>query len=117
MSIAQAHALLTRPGSPFEIEEQGDPRRAAQGLEERARRPCATCWKLGRAHGDKTSWSTRTSGSPSRPSTARSSTFAAELQPQGVEKGDRVAMIMRNLPEWPVAFFAGQLVGADRHAR
>jgi len=30
----------------------------------------------------------------------------------GVRKGDRVAVVMRNLPEWPVAFFAGILVGA-----
>jgi long-chain acyl-CoA synthetase len=29
-----------------------------------------------------------------------------------VGKGDRVAVIMRNLPEWPVAFFAGILTGA-----
>ena len=36
---------------------------------------------------------------------------AAELAAQGVVKGDRVAVIMRNLPEWPVAFFAGILVG------
>ena len=36
----------------------------------------------------------------------------AELQDDGVEKGDRVAIIMRNLPEWPVAFYAAVLVGA-----
>jgi long-chain acyl-CoA synthetase len=39
-------------------------------------------------------------------------TLAAELQKQGVKKGDRVALIMRNLPEWPVAFFAATMVGA-----
>ena len=33
-------------------------------------------------------------------------TLARELQRQGVQKGDRVAIIMRNLPEWPVAFYA-----------
>ena len=38
--------------------------------------------------------------------------LALELQAQGVKKGDRVALIMRNLPEWPVAFFATTLVGA-----
>ncbi|MBP2366926.1 class I adenylate-forming enzyme family protein [Pseudonocardia parietis] len=30
----------------------------------------------------------------------------------GVRKGDRVAIAMRNLPEWPVAFFAAASVGA-----
>jgi acyl-CoA synthetase (AMP-forming)/AMP-acid ligase II len=27
-------------------------------------------------------------------------------------KGDRVAIAMRNIPEWPVAFFAASLIGA-----
>jgi long-chain acyl-CoA synthetase len=39
-------------------------------------------------------------------------TLARQLQADGVRKGDRVAVIMRNLPEWPVAFFAGVLAGA-----
>lgn len=38
--------------------------------------------------------------------------LAAELQARGVKKGDRVAVAMRNLPEWPVAFFAGAVIGA-----
>ncbi|HEX3365429.1 class I adenylate-forming enzyme family protein, partial [Phenylobacterium sp.] len=38
--------------------------------------------------------------------------FAHELKFQGVEKGDRVALAMRNLPEWPVAFFAATNLGA-----
>ncbi len=39
-------------------------------------------------------------------------TLAAALQDIGVRKGDRVALAMRNLPEWPVAFFAGAVIGA-----
>ena len=39
-------------------------------------------------------------------------TLGAALQDMGVRKGDRVALAMRNLPEWPVAFFAGAVVGA-----
>jgi long-chain acyl-CoA synthetase len=30
----------------------------------------------------------------------------------GVQKGDRVAIAMRNLPEWSVAFFAATMIGA-----
>lgn len=30
----------------------------------------------------------------------------------GIKKGDRVAIIMRNYPQWPVAFFAGLSLGA-----
>jgi long-chain acyl-CoA synthetase len=39
-------------------------------------------------------------------------TLAQEFQLQGVRKGDRIAIIMRNLPEWPVAFFAASVCGA-----
>jgi acyl-CoA synthetase (AMP-forming)/AMP-acid ligase II len=35
-----------------------------------------------------------------------------ELRERGVKKGDRVALAMRNLPEWPVAFFATVTLGA-----
>lgn len=30
----------------------------------------------------------------------------------GIEKGDRVAIVMRNYPQWPVAFFAASMIGA-----
>lgn len=30
----------------------------------------------------------------------------------GIKKGDRVAIVMRNYPQWPVAFFAGLSLGA-----
>ena len=39
-------------------------------------------------------------------------TLAHALQARGVKKGDRVALAMRNLPEWPVAFFAAAVTGA-----
>ncbi len=37
---------------------------------------------------------------------------AALLAESGVKKGDRVALVMRNLPEWPVVFMAALLAGA-----
>lgn len=38
--------------------------------------------------------------------------LAHEFQARGVAKGDRVAVAMRNLPEWPAAFFAAVTIGA-----
>ena len=35
----------------------------------------------------------------------------------GIAKGDRVAIAMRNFPEWPVAFWAAASVGALRSTR
>lgn len=39
-------------------------------------------------------------------------TLAQALKAEGLEKGDRVAIVMRNLPEWPVAYFATVVSGA-----
>ena len=36
----------------------------------------------------------------------------ALLETYGVKKGDRVAIIMRNYPQWPVPFFAALSIGA-----
>ena len=38
--------------------------------------------------------------------------LAGDLRVNGVEKGDRVAVAMRNMPEWPVAFYAAAALGA-----
>ncbi|MDQ4420982.1 class I adenylate-forming enzyme family protein [Sphingobium sp. DEHP117] len=38
--------------------------------------------------------------------------LSAALIASGIQKGDRVALAMRNLPEWPVAFFAASATGA-----
>ncbi len=43
---------------------------------------------------------------------ARASTLAARFRELGVERGDRVAIAMRNLPEWVVAFWATIVAGA-----
>lgn len=39
--------------------------------------------------------------------------FAKTLtETYGIKKGDRIAIVMRNYPQWPVAFFAGLSIGA-----
>ena len=38
--------------------------------------------------------------------------LAGDLHGRGIGRGDRVAIAMRNLPEWPVAFFAVTCLGA-----
>jgi long-chain acyl-CoA synthetase len=38
--------------------------------------------------------------------------IAAALEREGLARGDRVALAMRNLPEWPAVFFGALLAGA-----
>ncbi|HEY1638670.1 MAG TPA: class I adenylate-forming enzyme family protein, partial [Rhizomicrobium sp.] len=39
-------------------------------------------------------------------------TIAHELQKLDVQKGDRVALVMRNVPEWPAIFYGAGIIGA-----
>ena len=111
LSIAQAHALLTAPGAPFEMEThdiRGIPTRTWKNAPPTLR----DVFLAGRAHGDRTFLvhdDERVTFEAFARATAR---LAAQLVADGVAKGDRVAIVMRNLPEWPVAFFAAQLAGA-----
>jgi long-chain acyl-CoA synthetase len=111
MSIAQAHALMTQPGSPFEMEEltiRGVPTRAWKG----GPKTFADVFAAARAWGDRT-FLVYEDERVSFEAFARATlVLAKDLQAHGLNKGDRVAIAMRNLPEWPVAFFAAELVGA-----
>tara|TARA_R110000868_G_scaffold202806_1_gene450615 strand:- start:2844 stop:4586 length:1743 start_codon:yes stop_codon:yes gene_type:complete len=111
MTIADAHAFLTAPGIMFEMEEavvHGHKIRVWKNAPPTIR----DAFLIGRAHGDKT-FLVLDEDRATFESFARAAiTFAHDLIAQGVTKGDRVAIIMRNLPEWPVAFYGAALTGA-----
>jgi long-chain acyl-CoA synthetase len=111
MSIAQAHALLGQPGTLFEVGE-GAVRGVPMKIWKNAPAHIGLLFELGRLHGPKTYMvyeGERVSFDAHRGAVLK---LAARLQAEGVVKGDRVAIIMRNLPEWSVAFWAAVLVGA-----
>jgi long-chain acyl-CoA synthetase len=111
MSIAQANAILTAPGMGPEIEEliiRGIKTRTWKNLPPTLR----TVVELGRAHGDKAFLVYEDERVSYEAFYRAVAAFALELQSQGLTKGDRVAIIMRNLPEWPVAFYAAASLGA-----
>ena len=111
IGVAEAHARLTAPGSPFEIEEI-EIRGARQRVWKRAPPTLREAFLAGRAYGQK-NFLVYNDERASFESFARAAlAVAAELQRLGVRKGDRVAIAMRNLPEWPVAFFGAVLIGA-----
>jgi long-chain acyl-CoA synthetase len=110
LSLAEAHALLTRPGSPFEIEE-----RQIRGVRSRvwkhAPPTMRELFRQARAHGSKTFVVYRDERVSYEEFARAALAIAEALQRAGVKKGDRVAIAMRNLPEWPAAFFGCLLTG------
>jgi long-chain acyl-CoA synthetase len=111
MSIERAHAMLTAPGMPFEMEEldiQGVRIRTWKNTPPTLRSVLET----GRAHGDKIFLVYEDERASFEAFFRATAAFAHELAAKGVKKGDRVAIVMRNLPEWPVAFYAAEALGA-----
>ena len=111
MMLAEAYGQLTAPGEAFEMAEV-----PIRGITTRT-------WKNGPTSLRELFLLSRSFGSAtfvvceedrvSYEAFARATlALASELQRQGVQKGDRVALVMRNLPEWPVAFYAAVLAGA-----
>jgi len=110
MSLAQADAALTRPGSPFEIDE-----RDIRGVRTRTWKnaPPTMCelFLLARAHGERTFTVYRDERVSYEAFARAALAIAAVLQEAGLQKGDRVTIAMRNLPEWPAAVFGCVLSG------
>ncbi len=111
MSIAEAHRILTAPGARFEMGEE-----VIRGVSTRVWKNAPPTLRdlflLGRTYGQK-EFVVYEGDRTTYDGFARATlSLAAELQAQGVQKGDRVALVMRNLPEWPVCFFSAVITGA-----
>ena len=110
-SVAEVQELLCAPGMPFEMETV-DIRGVPTRVWKNALPSLAELVRIGRGHGDATFViyeDERVSYDAWHRAVAA---LAGYLRAQGVAKGDRVALAMRNLPEWPVAFFAITALGA-----
>lgn len=111
MSIAEAHRRMTAPGSMLEVEER-EIRGAPIKVWKNAPPTLAEVFAMSQFFADRTflvNDDERVTFDAHRRAVAR---FAARLTADGVRKGDRVAIIMRNLPEWSVVFWAAALTGA-----
>ena len=111
MSIAEATAQLTAPGTRLEMETvniRGIPTRVWKNAPPSNRE----VFLAGRAFGDREFLVYEDDRCTYETFARATLKLADRLQRDGVEKGDRVAIIMRNLPEWVVAFYAAELVGA-----
>jgi len=110
ISLAQANAALTRPGSPFEMEERNI-RGVRMRVWKHAPPTMRDLFVLARGHGDRAFLVYRDERATYEAFARATLAVADALQKAGVEKGDRVAIAMRNLPEWPAAFFGCLLAG------
>ena len=110
LSWEEACAQISAPGSPFEIVEDEQRQAAVQA---RSAQPAHACSTLPATVATTSSSSTRTSGCRSPRSSPRSTRSADALVDRyGVAKGDRVAIGMRNYPEWVMSMLAITSIGA-----
>ena len=111
MSIADAHALLTAPGTPFETEEV-EVRGVKLKTWKNSPASLRDVVEAARAHGEKIFLVYEDERVSFEAFYRAVSALAREFASKGVKKGDRVAIVMRNLPEWVVSFYAGAALGA-----
>lgn len=110
-SLAECEAILCAPGARFEYETidiRGVPTRVWKNAPENL----AVLARIGRSHGDATFLIYEDERVAYEAWFRAVAAFGRHLQSLGVQKGDRVALAMRNLPEWPVVFFAAVTIGA-----
>ena len=110
-SLPEIEAALCAPGATFEMEThdiRGVPTRTWKNAPPSLR----ALADHARGHGERLMTIYEDERVPYEAWYRAVAALAGELQSCGVEKGDRVALAMRNLPEWPVAFFAATSIGA-----
>jgi long-chain acyl-CoA synthetase len=112
VSLADAYRVLTTSGAPFEMETidvDGRPVRVYK----KAFRDLRAIFDGSLAWKDRTFIVYENERLSFRDHYRAASALAWRLaEDYGVQKGDRVAIAMRNYPEWPIAFWAATVIGA-----
>jgi long-chain acyl-CoA synthetase len=111
MSIAQAHAILAQPGSMLEVGEETI-RGVQMKVWKNAPPTLRHLFDLAAGFAPRDHLVLDDERATVGQTRAAGIAFARRLIDDGVKPGDRVAIIMRNLPEWPVAFWGAVLAGA-----
>ena len=111
MSLAEASAALTVADSKFEMETVeigGVPTRVWKHA------PPSLAWLIAasRMHGERVFTVYEDERVTYDANFRAVAKLAHALVGMGIVKGDRVGLAMRNLPEWPVIFFAAASIGA-----
>jgi long-chain acyl-CoA synthetase len=112
MTIAEANAALTAPGQLFEMEEV-DIRGVPTRIWKHAPPNLRTVMDMSLGHGEAVFLVYEDERTTFAEHYRAACTLAHRLRTTfGIEQGDRVAIIMRNLPEWVIAFWGATLAGA-----
>jgi long-chain acyl-CoA synthetase len=112
MSVAAVTERLTGPGSPFEVVEE-DIRGIRTRTWKMAPPSLLTVFERSLAHGDADFLVYEDDRVTFAEHYRMAATLAHRLADElGVQKGDRVAIAMRNLPEWVIVFWGAIAVGA-----
>jgi long-chain acyl-CoA synthetase len=112
LSVIEADAQLTAPGQPFEIEER-EIRGVLTRTWKHAPASLRSIFDRSAAHGDATFLVYEDDRLNFIEHNQMAAALAHRLRDDyGIEKGDRVAIAMRNLPEWVVSFWGGVCAGA-----
>jgi long-chain acyl-CoA synthetase len=111
MSIEEATRAITAPGQMFEMEEieiRGVPTRVWKNAPATLR----MVLELSSGHGDQDYLVYEDERTTYKENFAVAATIARGLHDRfGVERGDRVTIAMRNLPEWAMAFWGSAAAG------
>jgi long-chain acyl-CoA synthetase len=111
-TLSQVDRVLTGPGAPFELQTQeidGIPLRTYK----KAPRHLGELLETSRNWGSREFIVYESERLTFEQHYQAVALLAHELvERYGVEKGDRVAIAMRNLPEWSISFWAGVAIGA-----
>jgi len=111
MTLDQARAVLCAPGAPFEMDQVHAHGRQFRAWKNAPAQMSALA-QIGRSHGALEFMVFEDERVTFDGWFRAVAALAAHLQALGIGRGDRVALAMRNLPEWPVAFFAVTTLGA-----
>ncbi|HWB66288.1 MAG TPA: class I adenylate-forming enzyme family protein [Mycobacteriales bacterium] len=112
MAWPEVEATLTAPGQMFEMDDV-DVRGVRLRVWKHAPPSLRQLLELSRLHGDKPFLVYEDEQTTFEEHFRLAATLAHRLIDRyGVRKGDRVAIVMRNFPEWSVAFWAAAAAGA-----
>ncbi|GAA5894576.1 class I adenylate-forming enzyme family protein [Sporobolomyces salmoneus] len=110
-TLDECHKILTGPGMPWEMEN-----RVIKGRKVRVYKQLPPSvrdfWLATKAHGKKECIVYENERYSYEEAQTKVQHLASLFHQRGVRKGDRIAIAMRNLPEWIFTFFAAHSIGA-----